>query len=326
MIERPPRTDEPLTGEHLALDLVNTLYATGDHLATLPGLHHWLTLESPRFAPTLPPEPAAHLAEPDARLTEANTHPSDTGARPTETDARPSETDAHPSQTDAQLTEAGARSSGDDVRLTEDDARPSGTDAHLTETGARPSGGDARRPETGTHPTDADAHPSGRKATLTEADARRSGTDTHPTDTDAHPSRGDASLTEGDAEMIRGLRAHVATTLAHLRQGVPPPVQSLAAITEAQRATPSRTTLTWADGHLTATTHRQGTLGARLAAQLADAAVDLLTGDVTRIRQCEGHDCVMLFIPAHPRRRWCSTTTCGNRARVARHYARHKPT
>ncbi|WP_214322188.1 CGNR zinc finger domain-containing protein [Nonomuraea sediminis] len=263
MMERPPRTDEPLTGEHLALDLVNTLYATGDHLATLPGLHHWLTLESPRLTPTLP-------TEPDTRLTGADAQPLATGTRLPDPDAHPSATDAHPTETDARPSDAGAP--------------------------------------------------------LTEHDARPSATDTDPTETDDRYSGGDARLAEGDAEMIRDLRAHVSAALAHVRQGTPPPAQSLAAITEAQRAAPTHTTLTWDDGHLTATMHRQGTPGARLAAQLADAAVDLLTGDVTRIRQCEGHDCVMLFIPAHPRRRWCSTTTCGNRARVARHYARHKPT
>jgi predicted RNA-binding Zn ribbon-like protein len=32
----------------------------------------------------------------------------------------------------------------------------------------------------------------------------------------------------------------------------------------------------------------------------------------------------MVFLPAHPRRRWCSPTRCGNRARVARYYQRHR--
>ena len=44
-----------------------------------------------------------------------------------------------------------------------------------------------------------------------------------------------------------------------------------------------------------------------------------------KVRECEAADCVMLFRPAHPRRRWCSPTRCGNRARVARYYQRHKP-
>jgi predicted RNA-binding Zn ribbon-like protein len=55
--------------------------------------------------------------------------------------------------------------------------------------------------------------------------------------------------------------------------------------------------------------------------------VDLLTDPaIGRLKECESDDCVILFLPAHPRRRWCSPTRCGNRARVARYYHRHKPT
>ena len=43
-----------------------------------------------------------------------------------------------------------------------------------------------------------------------------------------------------------------------------------------------------------------------------------------RVRGCEGPGCLLLFLPAHPRRRWCSPDLCGNRVRVARHYRRHK--
>ncbi|MEW2136730.1 CGNR zinc finger domain-containing protein [Streptomyces sp. NPDC005409] len=45
---------------------------------------------------------------------------------------------------------------------------------------------------------------------------------------------------------------------------------------------------------------------------------------MTAVRACEAQDCVLLFLPAHPRRRWCVAPACGNRARVARYYARHK--
>ncbi|MER5184162.1 CGNR zinc finger domain-containing protein [Streptomyces sp. NPDC002896] len=59
--------------------------------------------------------------------------------------------------------------------------------------------------------------------------------------------------------------------------------------------------------------------------QLAEAAAELLADPaVTKIRECEAEDCVMLFLAAHPRRRWCSAARCGNRVRVARHYQRHK--
>ncbi|MFJ9909135.1 CGNR zinc finger domain-containing protein [Streptomyces sp. NPDC101152] len=76
---------------------------------------------------------------------------------------------------------------------------------------------------------------------------------------------------------------------------------------------------------MTATRRRDGSPGLRLAACLAEAAAELLADPaVTRIRECEADDCVMLFLAAHPRRRWCSATRCGNRVRVARHYQRTK--
>ncbi|HEU0196925.1 MAG TPA: ABATE domain-containing protein [Nevskiaceae bacterium] len=54
---------------------------------------------------------------------------------------------------------------------------------------------------------------------------------------------------------------------------------------------------------------------------LAMSAVTVLTGpDAARLRECAHPDCVLLFVARNARRRWCSATTCGNRARVARHY------
>jgi predicted RNA-binding Zn ribbon-like protein len=59
-------------------------------------------------------------------------------------------------------------------------------------------------------------------------------------------------------------------------------------------------------------------------AATAAAAIDLL-GDESRLstlRRCAGERCSMLFLASNPRRSWCTANICGNRARVARHYAR----
>src|SRR5690606_32234478 len=75
----------------------------------------------------------------------------------------------------------------------------------------------------------------------------------------------------------------------------------------------------------TATRRRAGPPGRRLAAWLAEAAAEFLADPaVSRVRRCAADDCVLLFLPAHPRRRWCSPTRCGNRVRVARHDRRHR--
>ena len=56
------------------------------------------------------------------------------------------------------------------------------------------------------------------------------------------------------------------------------------------------------------------------------SGIELLTGSGrARLRRCEGPGCVLYFVAANPRRRWCSPRLCGNRVRVARHYRRYRP-
>jgi predicted RNA-binding Zn ribbon-like protein len=59
----------------------------------------------------------------------------------------------------------------------------------------------------------------------------------------------------------------------------------------------------------------------------ARSAIEILTdaASVERLRRCANPDCSMLFINGDTRRQWCTPNICGNRARVARHYHRHRP-
>jgi predicted RNA-binding Zn ribbon-like protein len=60
-------------------------------------------------------------------------------------------------------------------------------------------------------------------------------------------------------------------------------------------------------------------------APVAESVADLLAdGDFDLVRHCEGHDCVMWFYDRTKghRRRWCTSTGCGNRAKVAAFRAR----
>ncbi len=62
-------------------------------------------------------------------------------------------------------------------------------------------------------------------------------------------------------------------------------------------------------------------------APLADAAMRLLTEcDPRLIRVCENPDCVLVFYDTSKsrHRRWCSMKTCGNRAKAAKFYRRHR--
>jgi predicted RNA-binding Zn ribbon-like protein len=60
---------------------------------------------------------------------------------------------------------------------------------------------------------------------------------------------------------------------------------------------------------------------------IARAAAEFLaTADLSRVRQCEGTGCILLFYDttrSHTRR-WCSMAGCGNRSKVAAHYHRHR--
>ncbi|WP_462382360.1 CGNR zinc finger domain-containing protein [Pseudomonas sp. Marseille-QA0892] len=60
---------------------------------------------------------------------------------------------------------------------------------------------------------------------------------------------------------------------------------------------------------------------------VATAMVALLTGDrLARVKECEAHDCVLLFTDTTKsgRRRWCSMATCGTRMKVAAFRSRKK--
>lgn len=79
---------------------------------------------------------------------------------------------------------------------------------------------------------------------------------------------------------------------------------------------------------------QDGTLTRRLAgpprvaaicSALARDAIDLLAGpDRALLRECEGDTCDLVYLDTSRgrRRRWCASTACGNRQRVARHRGR----
>ncbi|MFD1146295.1 CGNR zinc finger domain-containing protein [Saccharothrix hoggarensis] len=62
--------------------------------------------------------------------------------------------------------------------------------------------------------------------------------------------------------------------------------------------------------------------GDRLLATLATAAIEFLASEARdELRACPAPRCVRYFVKAHSRQEWCKPS-CGNRARVSRHYHR----
>jgi predicted RNA-binding Zn ribbon-like protein len=64
-----------------------------------------------------------------------------------------------------------------------------------------------------------------------------------------------------------------------------------------------------------------------LSAVARDAITLLTAGDAARLRECASQQCGLLFTDtSRPgRRRWCSSSSCGGRARAAAYRQRHAP-
>ncbi|MGH8292148.1 MAG: CGNR zinc finger domain-containing protein [Gammaproteobacteria bacterium] len=132
------------------------------------------------------------------------------------------------------------------------------------------------------------------------------------------------SVSTADWRAVCKLRSALEELFGAWHAHRPPNAVAVAAINHAQAAPSIRTRFIW-----TGREPRLAPLGARsqrsvLLCKLAADAVTLLTGpQAKRLRKCANPDCVLMFVATYPRRRWCSSALCGNRARVARHYRRH---
>ncbi|WP_328970089.1 CGNR zinc finger domain-containing protein [Streptomyces sp. NBC_00239] len=136
-----------------------------------------------------------------------------------------------------------------------------------------------------------------------------------------------AEAASGAAELaaVHAVREAAAQALGAGRLGERPPAEALRVLNGALAGAPARRELRWDDAGPVAAELREGSRADRLAAVLAESVAELLLDPrLGQVRACEGADCVLLFLPAHPRRRWCVASACGNRARVARYYQRHK--
>jgi predicted RNA-binding Zn ribbon-like protein len=133
-------------------------------------------------------------------------------------------------------------------------------------------------------------------------------------------------------ELRDGLRGLAAAVTADPRAravgtGTPDVAAAVRAINTACARAPLWSWLTWAGppGAPARTLRSAGTGPEAVLSSIAEAAVLLFTSpDAGHLRACPGPGCVLYFVRAHPRREWCSAV-CGNRARVARHYQRHRP-
>jgi predicted RNA-binding Zn ribbon-like protein len=100
--------------------------------------------------------------------------------------------------------------------------------------------------------------------------------------------------------------------------------QAIDALNHTCAAAPSWSTLDWPP----AASPRRQLVSAHdparaVLSHIAELGARLFGSELrTELRPCYAPGCVLYFLRDHPRRQWCSAG-CGNRARVARHYARH---
>jgi predicted RNA-binding Zn ribbon-like protein len=120
---------------------------------------------------------------------------------------------------------------------------------------------------------------------------------------------------------VRSVRDDVKAVLRATVDGTPLPVQAVGRLNARARAVPIVPQLGRRPGELRrAPATRAGALG-ELLARVAAAAIELAgSGDRDAVHFCDAPSCGQFFEPDRPNQRWCGTS-CGTRARVARHAA-----
>ena len=134
------------------------------------------------------------------------------------------------------------------------------------------------------------------------------------------------SLPFGDGVLLKGARGLREIALAAVQDRKSGKKLSLVALNRFLADAPSHAVLTTDDARNIRVTRVYGkeTVEAFLA-PVAEAVADLLAdGNFNFVRHCEGNACVMWFYDRTKghRRRWCTSTGCGNRAKVAAFRAR----
>lgn len=131
--------------------------------------------------------------------------------------------------------------------------------------------------------------------------------------------------TDDDLAMILDLRDAIARLLDALVTKQPPH-HAIDVLNKALRDFRGPE-LAWAEDAFEISTPDRSAQFAGVLHVIAADAVRLVAGPSGRlVRECARPQCSLRFVATNPRRQWCSTTSCGNRTRVARSYTRRTRT
>ena len=126
---------------------------------------------------------------------------------------------------------------------------------------------------------------------------------------------------ERDLGAVRDLRDAVRALLLAAAEAKAPPAEAVGLVNEVSAASPVAPQLATSGARLSAQTSGRDRSLAGLLGAVARSAVELLSGPAAgTIRVCRAPSCGMFYLGG---RRWCCSA-CGNRARAARHYRRHR--
>jgi predicted RNA-binding Zn ribbon-like protein len=132
------------------------------------------------------------------------------------------------------------------------------------------------------------------------------------------------SVTPAELDGAKKLRKAIFETASRISEGKPPDRRAVGVINEFAALPPAEVRLdfrSWRPEYLTETPIDAG------LSVVARDAIDLFTGPQAKlIRACAEPTCRMLFVDSSPgaRRRWCSMTRCGSRAKGAAFRVRHE--
>lgn len=128
----------------------------------------------------------------------------------------------------------------------------------------------------------------------------------------------------GDLARFIRLRDAIRDVARLLVDGKPPAPERLGVLNAAAAAAPRRPLLRWDETGPTVVEATEAPAVDAALAAIARSAIEVFGGPLRpALRACGGPGCVLFFVKNHPRREWCSPG-CGNRARVDRHYKRHR--
>ncbi|MGE8497944.1 MAG: CGNR zinc finger domain-containing protein [Pseudomonas sp.] len=140
------------------------------------------------------------------------------------------------------------------------------------------------------------------------------------------PENADQQIPRGLLAHARRLRECSRAVVSAAMNGVPADLTVVNQVLEAGRPVKS---LEWDEDAraFRVATRQRDSSPASLLGPVAESLVSLVTNEKFEyVRQCEAHDCVLLFqdLTKSHRRRWCSMATCGNRMKVAAFRSRKK--